>query len=516
MLLDKGSKGQDPSRSQPFENIDSWGGTIATMDDKADNSSLPGLYKNPSSSIGDIVNCYLTTMYSPVDNDVPRLASPVASSADSSTAKSLDGLLDALAATIFELEHEDDTPEQLSSPYTPPPTPQLGPAQLMYSVGSLLQHPNATCGFLNKLSLSRATGERQWKSRFFVLNDSSLYLFRSDIPAELPITFLPVTVTNQVSSDGLPSNHEDGSFSSGWVLEVRGIGYTPDGSIVERVWLLQHHDESNLFEWFNRLVPIAMRRRGSLPDTMAPKHEAIRHITWKNVRGPRRESVGSSRLQQLDSADTGPMPSQLMLRRPSDAMYAQGVSVYNVPATVSPSVSGPLSVFRSQASHGYPTIDTSPVPVGVSYPVSPHPSWNTRKHGRPNLVIQPYAQSGPGSVFSQESTLNTAVPSIEVTKDDPVDFSSDMILMGGASPRRPSMQRDSPQPYPPTPRNEWPSEGPLKRGLFSESESQFMSRGFSMRRRGSAPEVHEPSSMPENNGGGLMMKLLGRSRSVKK
>ncbi|KAJ3109056.1 hypothetical protein HDU97_009174 [Phlyctochytrium planicorne] len=306
-------------------------------------SQLPSLsptskYMSAQTSLSSIVNAYQSAsasygdndLYSPVDEDVPRLTSESPNSVESSAAKSLDELMGALKDTIFELEMQEARSPVPRSPVPQsfvrrPSLPEVisGPRMTedTYSVESLLALPTAYYGYLHKLSLSKATGQRLWKPRFFILHDSNLYLFRSEKSNELPMTFLPLSsASGCVAEDPENLPHHNQTSTSGyrpdWIIDVRGSGYSPDGSIVERSWALYSHDESVMSAWLDRMVPIIGRRRGSAPDSSRP----FAGMESTPPR-PRRESLASpspyiSQHHQQLAYDN----PHLMLRRPSDAI----------------------------------------------------------------------------------------------------------------------------------------------------------------------------------------------------
>ncbi|KAJ3217198.1 hypothetical protein HDU67_008327 [Dinochytrium kinnereticum] len=523
-------------------------------------------YVSMDSGVGeDIVNDYLYGMDSASieGDDAPLLTSPACSSIDSSSAsRSLDGLLDTLSATLQELEMEDGVESASPSDMMAPAMPRNHSA--VYSVGCLLQSTSAFYGYLNKLSLSKATGQRQWKSRFFVLVDCNLYLFRSNHPTELPMTFLPLSGASRAIVDDperLPTQ-QSGLYVPEWILDVRGSGYSPDGSIVERAWALHSHDESVMLAWLHRLVPVVAKRRGSVPDSALPALRSGEVERREILRGGlRRESLGSStplaRLAHLQASSVAAPPPELMIRRPSDALFAHptGVSTYH--GTTSTSPVPPRQVLQ----HGYAVMDsdykfpipsapyltsqtlslrgTSPVSsVNSSLDRSFSPAFSSAAL-RPTLIVHTNAAS------NDQSQLISAFPepltsTQQQHQEAEASVSSDMIMLGDSAPsmltRKPSQKRSA---ISVSPRNEWPSTPTQSSSLFHRRRPSedagtrpFMSfkdeprpsldSAFSVMRvakgLGSSCEKENEELFVSGSAGtgGMMKRLLGRAKSIKK
>ncbi|KAJ3038536.1 hypothetical protein HDV00_000541 [Rhizophlyctis rosea] len=103
----------------------------------------------------------------------------------------------------------DSPPLKASGPYCPLPSPR----HRQQPSTSQISAPTH-CGFIKKMSYTRAFHQKTWKPRFCVLVDSTLYLFRSDAPTESSVGSFPITERSAafVSAEGL------------WVLEVRDEG----------------------------------------------------------------------------------------------------------------------------------------------------------------------------------------------------------------------------------------------------------------------------------------------------
>ncbi|KAJ3106177.1 hypothetical protein HDU96_008303 [Phlyctochytrium bullatum] len=208
----------------------------------AASSSAPHLARTKSSS---------TTNLPGLNSINANDASPAVTNGkigQSGLSMALDDLLAALGDTINELQDEEEENDLKRQSTLSPPLPS-GVDISQFTVAYLLQNGSSTfSGFLNKLSISRATGSRIWKRRFLVLStDARLFLFRSSDPIELPLTFLPLIS----ATGGLCQPTPEGG--GGWVLELRGEGLGSDGTPVERVWSLQCPDEGTMTAWLDQL-----------------------------------------------------------------------------------------------------------------------------------------------------------------------------------------------------------------------------------------------------------------------
>ncbi|KAJ3123558.1 hypothetical protein HK101_006316, partial [Irineochytrium annulatum] len=149
---------------------------------------------------------------------------------------------------------------------------------MSYCVTQLMQRPNAHSGYLSKLSASK-NSPPQWKRRFFILTPeaghANLFLFRSDHPAELPLTFLPLTAAQGMA---LSDPHDPMAlpgllYGGGFVLDLRGHGSGADGTIVERQWQLLCPDEDTMARWVDRChMAISLRNGAPAP---APSSRSV-------------------------------------------------------------------------------------------------------------------------------------------------------------------------------------------------------------------------------------------------
>ncbi|KAJ3330256.1 hypothetical protein HDU76_006080 [Blyttiomyces sp. JEL0837] len=124
-----------------------------------------------------------------------------------------------------------------------------------YTVGSLARRAGSHCGYLGKLATSKSNpNNTQWKKRYFVLTDDGrLFLFPTNDPAELPQTFLPLTHVS--------CRRDDSGTGGGWIIDVRGEGANPDGTIVERQWALLCNDDLQAHAWITNLTASAKQRQ---------------------------------------------------------------------------------------------------------------------------------------------------------------------------------------------------------------------------------------------------------------
>ncbi|KAJ3214627.1 hypothetical protein HDU67_001435 [Dinochytrium kinnereticum] len=237
----------------------------------------PPVHSTRSSHTNSIENTSPSTTTAATDasssnsNSATPAPSAVANKKPSGLSVALDDLLSALGDTINELQ-DGKTPTSPTSPGIK--GVEMGRSlsrgagigdgegmvmtgdMMQFTVGSLLQSSTAYSGYLCKLSISRQTGARIWKRRFFILQDTAkLFLFRSHDIGELPLTFLPL-----VSASGsLTPINADGT--NAWILDVRGEGAGTDGGMVERAWSLQCTDEATMVDWLDHIVPVIHQSR---------------------------------------------------------------------------------------------------------------------------------------------------------------------------------------------------------------------------------------------------------------
>ncbi|KAJ3220993.1 hypothetical protein HDU81_010974 [Chytriomyces hyalinus] len=103
-------------------------------------------------------------------------------------------------------------------------------------------------GYLHKL---HAAHEDSWKLRFVLLTqeDGHLYLFKTNSPTALPITFLPLDACS-----GTLETQPNGETA--YMLRVQGDGRTAEGMLVKRSWILQCPDETTLSLWLRSISRI--------------------------------------------------------------------------------------------------------------------------------------------------------------------------------------------------------------------------------------------------------------------
>ncbi|KAJ3194361.1 hypothetical protein HK101_002929, partial [Irineochytrium annulatum] len=236
-----------------------------------------------------------------------------------------------------------------------------------FTVAFLLTQPDSFHGYLSKLSISRETPLWVWRRRFFVLTNARLFLFRSSDLAELPLTFLPITTATGGPTTPQSHHETDGQPPETlWILDVRGSGTGPNGTVVERTWKLQCADEPTLNTWLDALSSTLGQQMRHVH-----QHQQLQHPT-------------------AHASPKSPAGASGIYRRPSG--YTDVSSFYSPFTPITPSsptmpampMPMPSPASTPQHQRGVPP----PPPISTSFPVSqspPHhhhasPSFNASHH----------------------------------------------------------------------------------------------------------------------------------------
>ncbi|KAJ3174823.1 hypothetical protein HK101_010822, partial [Irineochytrium annulatum] len=276
-----------------------------------------------------------------------------------------------------------DAPDQSSpmfaAPTTALPTPPrhdtddvvLEADDYQFTVAFLSAQPNSYHGFLSKLSISRQTSHRMWKRRFFILTNAKLFLFRSSDPAELPLTFLPITTVTGGPTTAHSQPEPNGQPPQTlWILDVRGSGAGPEGTTVERSWTLQCTDEPAMNMWLDELS-------SSLSQQMRHVHQ---HQQQRAAQQP---------------SSSYPSPSSpaatVRQRRPSE--YTDISSLYSPFIPTTPTMA-PMPIPTMSSSASSPHHRGVPPPISTSFPGS---------HTPPQQPSQPFASPSSSSMAASSN-----------------------------------------------------------------------------------------------------------------
>ncbi|KAJ3071933.1 hypothetical protein HDU98_004607 [Podochytrium sp. JEL0797] len=120
----------------------------------------------------------------------------------------------------------------------------------IFSLGFVTSTAPPMSGFLHKRKSSPQSSRashQPWIQRYFVLTaDANLFLYKSDTPSTLmATTHLPISSCSSYFSP----------ISKMWILQVCGKGMSRDvpDTIVNRIWILSHADESVITHWFDAI-----------------------------------------------------------------------------------------------------------------------------------------------------------------------------------------------------------------------------------------------------------------------
>ncbi|KAJ3257313.1 hypothetical protein HDU77_002759 [Chytriomyces hyalinus] len=200
-------------------------------------------------------------------------------------------------------------------------------------------------GYLHKL---HAAHEDTWKLRFVLLTqeDGHLYLFKTNSPTALPITFLPL-----VACSGTLETQLNGETA--YMLRVQGDGRTAEGMLVKRTWVLQCPDETTLSLWLRSISRI-LDHKNLVARTAAAM--AATSIAAMNTASPN-VILGTSPLNLHHHAYSSP-PHAFMDQRslsftaPKPYVVARSSSKYSVDSFMTDGSSPPSLYARSSVGGG--------------------------------------------------------------------------------------------------------------------------------------------------------------------
>ncbi|KAI8829706.1 hypothetical protein BJ741DRAFT_622076 [Chytriomyces cf. hyalinus JEL632] len=194
-------------------------------------------------------------------------------------------------------------------------------------------------GYLHKL---HAAHEDTWKLRFVLLTqeDGHLYLFKTNSPTALPITFLPL-----VACSGTLETQLNGETA--YMLRVQGDGRTAEGMLVKRTWVLQCPDETTLSLWL-RSISRFLDHKNLVARTVAAA--AMVAMTSPTV------ILGTSPLNLHHHAYSSPPSHAFMDQRsltgPKPFVVARSSSKYSVDSFMTDGSSPPSLYARSSVGGG--------------------------------------------------------------------------------------------------------------------------------------------------------------------